>query len=144
VPTGDAQLGETPFEEWLSNQVAAPTSQSTTAAASDSTAPQDNEFRVSTVPDGSGLLVGDVSVFNVDGRLCATQEKCTHRQGPLSKGKLDGSTVTCPWHGSQFNVCTGELLRGPATDPLKTYRVVVDGDIGRVEAGDAVAAKSAS
>lgn len=79
----------------------------------------ENEFRVSEAPPGSVLLVGDAAVFNVEGTFCATQAKCTHRQGPLSKGKLDGSTVTCPLHGSQFNVCTGEVLRGPATDPLK-------------------------
>jgi nitrite reductase/ring-hydroxylating ferredoxin subunit len=94
---------------------------------------KDNEFRISAVPPGSALLVGDVAVFNVDGSFCATQDKCPHRQGPLSQGKLEGSTVTCPLHGSQFNVCTGALLRGPAKDPLKTYRVIVEGDIGRVE-----------
>jgi nitrite reductase/ring-hydroxylating ferredoxin subunit len=94
---------------------------------------KDNEFRVSDVPPGSALLVGDVAVFNVAGSICATQSKCTHRQGPLSNGKLDGSTVTCPWHGAQFNVCTGAVLRGPATDPLKTHRVIVEGEIGRVE-----------
>ena len=55
-----------------------------------------------------------------------------HKQGPLSEGKLDGSTVTCPNHGAQFNVCTGAVLRGPAQNPLTTYRVVVDGDIRRV------------
>lgn len=93
----------------------------------------DNEFRVSEVPPGSALLVRDVAVFNVAGSFCATQGKCTHRQGPLSEGKLDGSTVTCPWHGAQFNVCTGAVLRGPAKEPLKTYRVVVEGEIGRVE-----------
>ena len=80
----------------------------------------DNEFRISEVPPGSALLVGDVAVFNVAGSFCATQDKCTYKQGPLSKGKLDGSTVTCPWHGSQFNVGTGAVVRGPAIDPLKT------------------------
>jgi hypothetical protein len=50
----------------------------------------------------------------------------------LSEGKLEGSTVTCPNHAAQFNVCTGEVLRGPAKDPLKTYRVIVNDDIGRV------------
>jgi nitrite reductase/ring-hydroxylating ferredoxin subunit len=103
---------------------------------------KENEFRASELPAGSALLVGETAVFNVGGRLCATQDKCTHRQGPLSKGKLDGSTVTCPWHGSQFNVCTGEVLRGPAVDPVKTYRVIVDGDIGRVEADAAAVAKT--
>ena len=79
--------------------------------------------------------MGDATVFNVAGRFCATQSRCTHRQVPLSKGKLDGSTVTCAAHGAQFNVCTGAVLRGPATEPLKTYRVIVDGEIGWVEAG---------
>ena len=39
-------------------------------------------------------------------------------------------------HGSQFNVCIGAVLRGPAADALKTYRVVVDGEIGQVEDGE--------
>jgi nitrite reductase/ring-hydroxylating ferredoxin subunit len=52
--------------------------------------------------------------------------------------------VTCPNHGAQFNVRTGEVLRGAAKDPLKTYQVMVDGDIGRVEAGAAPVAKTTS
>lgn len=92
-----------------------------------------NEFRVSDVPPGSVVQVGDAAVFNVGGNFCATQAKCTHRGGLLSPGKFDGSTVTCPLHGSQFNVCSGAVLRGPAMDPLKTYRVVVNGDFGQVE-----------
>ena len=91
------------------------------------------EFRVSEVPPGSILLVGDVAVFHIDGGFCATQAKCPHRQGPLNEGPLDGSTVTCPWHGSQFDVCTGAVIRGPAKEALKTYAVTVDGDIGRVD-----------
>ena len=93
-----------------------------------------NELRISEVPPGSAALVGDVAVFNVGGSFCATQAKCPHRQGPLNEGKLQGSTVTCPWHGSQFNVCTGAVLRGPAKDALRTYPVIVDGEVGRVEA----------
>lgn len=93
-----------------------------------------NEFELSAVPPGSATQVGDAVLFNVGGNLCATQAKCPHRGGPLSQGKFDGSTVTCPLHGSQFNVCSGEVLRGPAIDPLVTYAVVVDGDVGRIEA----------
>jgi 3-phenylpropionate/trans-cinnamate dioxygenase ferredoxin component len=52
----------------------------------------------------------------------------------LTAGKLDGSMVTCPYHGAQFNVGTAAVLRGPAKDPLKTYRVTVDGELGSVEA----------
>ena len=103
------------------------------ASPTEAVALKDNEFRIDAVPSGSALLVGDVAVFNVTGSFCATQAKCTHKQGPLNEGKLDGSTVTCPWHGSQFNVCSGDVLRGPAVDPLKRCRVVVEGEIGRVE-----------
>ena len=104
----------------------------------------DNEFRISDVPAGSARLVGDAAVFNVDGTFCATQARCTHRQGPLSEGKLEGSTVTCPWHGAQFNVCTGAVLRGPAQVPLKTSRVAVEGEVGRVEDAQPQATKSAT
>jgi len=147
VPAGDdAQLGEMRFDDWLSRSASRipPTAKPAAAASSDPATLKENEFRVSEVPTGSALLVGDAAVFNVAGTFCATQNKCTHRQGPLSKGKLDGSTVTCPLHGSQFNVCTGEVLRGPAQDPLKTYRVIVDGDVGRVEADAAAAARTTS
>ena len=92
------------------------------------------------VPRGAYLLidkkahkfaVGDIVVFNVGGRFCATQNTCTHRQGPLSEGTLDGSTVTCAYHDAQFDVCTGAVLRGPAREPLETFRVIVDGEVGR-------------
>lgn len=94
---------------------------------------KDSQFRVDAVPPGFASLVGDAAVFNVAGSFCATQAKCTHQGGPLNEGKLQGSTVTCPWHGAQFNVCTGAVLRGPATEPVKTYRVAVEGEIGQVE-----------
>ena len=107
------------------------------AAPTAQAALKESEFRVSQVPPGSALQVGYVAVFNIAGRLCATEARCTHRGGPLSEGALDGSTVTCPYHGAQFNVCTGAVLRGPAREPIQTYRVFVEGDIGRVEGVDA-------
>ncbi len=50
--------------------------------------------------------------------------------------------LTCPLHGSQFNVRTGAVLRGPAKDPLKTYRVMVDSEVGRVDVPLALAVQS--
>ena len=76
--------------------------------------------------------MGNVAVFSVAGGFCATQAMCTHKAGPLSEGTVDDTTVTCPLHGSQFNIWTGAVLRGPAKEPLQTYPVIVDGEIGRV------------
>jgi uncharacterized protein YbjT (DUF2867 family)/nitrite reductase/ring-hydroxylating ferredoxin subunit len=136
LPGEEAELGEIRFDVWLGRAAPTPDQSRPAGSASartDSVPLEGNEFRISEVPPGSVLLVGDVAVFNVDGGFCATQAKCTHRQGPLSEGVVDGSTVTCPLHGAQFNVWTGAVLRGPAQEPLKTYRVTVDGDVGRVE-----------
>jgi len=77
-------------------------------------------------------VVGDmqVAIFNVDGQFYATQAECTHRGGPLCEGALWGNIVTCPWHGSEFNVTPGEVVQSPAEEPLKTYPVrVEDGKI---------------
>jgi nitrite reductase/ring-hydroxylating ferredoxin subunit len=101
-------------------------------AVQDAAVPKDGEFQLAGVPPGGALLVGTVAVFSVAGRLCATQAACTHKGGPLNEGKLDGSKVICPWHGSQFEVCTGAVVRGPATEPLATYRVDVQGDTGQL------------
>jgi len=90
-------------------------------------------FRVGDIPEGSAQLVGNVAVFNVSGHLCATQAKCPHQQGPLTEGHITGSTVTCPWHGSQFDICSGAVLRGPAVTPLQTYTVLIEGEMARVE-----------
>ena len=138
VAGDDAQLGEIRFEDWLGRLAgeipeASVQPGATTAPKIEQAPLKENEFRINEVPPGSALLVGDMAVFNVDGRFCATQATCTHRQGPLHEGSLDGSIVTCPWHGAQFNVCTGAVLRGPAKDPIKTYPVTVEGDVGRVE-----------
>jgi len=74
----------------------------------------------------------DVAVYNVDGDFFATGEKCTHVGGPLSEGPLEGNVVTCPWHGSCFDVTNGQVMCGPATQPLETYQVTRVGERVRV------------
>jgi len=148
VPGDEAELGEIRFEEWLV-RVAPPIADPNVQVAPGDTARKqraqlkENEFRINEVPPGSVLLLGDVAIFSVEGGFCATQASCPHRQGPLSEGTFDGSTVTCPLHGAQFNIWTGAVLRGPAKEPLKTYSVTVEGDIGRVEIPLAHAVESA-
>jgi len=96
-----------------------------------------NEFRIDELAPGNITLVEvdeeNVAVYNVDGKFYATSEACTHAEGPLSDGWLEGKIVTCPWHDSCFDVTTGEVRCGPAKDPLKTYRVIIEGEIGRGE-----------
>lgn len=69
-----------------------------------------------------------VAVFNVGGVLYAVDANCTHVGGPLEKGPVTGTTVTCPWHRSEFDLRTGTVVRGPASRPLTTYRVLAEDD----------------
>jgi nitrite reductase (NADH) small subunit len=89
--------------------------------------------RVDEVPPGSARLVraGEVelALYNVDGTFYATQSQCLHLKGPLGDGDLDGPVVTCPWHGWQYDVRTGENEFDRALQ-LATFEVVVeDGDV---------------
>jgi nitrite reductase (NADH) small subunit len=63
-------------------------------------------------PPGSSLEVvaGDriLAIFNVAGTLYAIDGVCPHQGGPLGSGELSGCIVSCPWHGWQFDVRTGQ------------------------------------
>lgn len=74
-----------------------------------------------------------VALFNVNGTIYAIQGTCTHRGGPLGEGELDGSVVTCPWHDAQFDVTTGQVVGPPAPQSVPTYKVVVEGELIKVE-----------
>jgi len=69
-----------------------------------------------------------ILLANVDGRLCAVDDTCTHEEASLSTGVLRGELVKCPLHGSRFNVCTGRALEEPAEEDLRTYPVLQEGD----------------
>jgi 3-phenylpropionate/trans-cinnamate dioxygenase ferredoxin component len=69
-----------------------------------------------------------VNIASVGGQLHVFDDTCTHRACSLAKGKLDGTTVTCPCHGSQFDVTTGEVLRGPAQRPVRSRLVQIEGE----------------
>ena len=64
-----------------------------------------------------------VVVGRTEGGYAAFQDRCTHKGGPLSDGVLICGTVQCPWHGSQFDVTTGEVKCGPATENIATYEI---------------------
>jgi len=69
-----------------------------------------------------------ILLANVEGRICAAADTCTHEEASLSTGSLKGALVKCPLHGSRFNVCTGEALEEPAEESLRTYPVRIEGD----------------
>lgn len=74
-----------------------------------------------------------VAIANVGGALYAIDDVCTHRQCSLADGDLEDTTVTCPCHGSQFDVQTGGVLTPPATVPVKSYPVRMEGDAIQIE-----------
>jgi nitrite reductase/ring-hydroxylating ferredoxin subunit len=89
------------------------------------------------VTDANNLAEGEMRVFEIDGtkvsvaasggRLFAFDDACTHRGCSLGEGELEDSIVTCPCHGSQFDVTSGAVIRGPAREPVRSRSVKADG-----------------
>lgn len=89
--------------------------------------------RLEDLPPGAASVVQagerELALFNVDGDFYATQANCLHLGGPLGEGRLEGCVVSCPWHGWQYDVRTGENEFDRAL-ALETFPVVVeDGDV---------------
>ena len=115
--------------------------------------------KLSEMPVGSMKHVEindkEILLTNVDGRIWAVDDRCGHMSAPLSKGTLKGNSVECPLHHARFDVTTGRtlkeghhsgvsgavvsitklggILEGVKTYDLKTYAVVIDGDMIKVQ-----------
>ncbi len=77
-----------------------------------------------------------IAVFNLGGEFYAIDDLCTHEEGPLSEGHIEGEEVECPWHAARFNIKTGKALCAPACEDQPVFNIrVVDGDL-EVEIGD--------
>jgi len=89
------------------------------------------------VPAGQARMVEvngrEIAIFNVGGSFHAIDNTCTHVGGPLCEGELEGSEVTCPWHGAVFDVTTGEVLGPPANEAVSRYNLRVAGSDIEVE-----------
>ena len=87
--------------------------------------------KTSDLAPGDKVLVEyddeDVGLFNIDGKYYAISDVCTHDDGPLVEGTLDGEHVICPRHGARFSVITGQQTM-PAFAPVPLYRVKIAGE----------------
>ena len=96
----------------------------------------------------SEIPVGQVKPVAVQGKrllICHTAEgfyavddTCTHDDGPLADGWLEGDAIECPRHGARFDVKTGKVLCLPAAVPINSYQVRVQGDAVQVNVGNVV------
>jgi len=75
-----------------------------------------------------------VALANVDGKYFAIENTCLHRGGPLGQGVLEGKTVTCPWHGWDYDVTSGKTVMNPAVG-VSCYKVEVRGEDIFVDCG---------
>jgi len=64
----------------------------------------------------------EIALFKVGGKVCAISHVCPHQGGPLAEGGLDGTIVTCPWHGWSFDVVSGVCTFNPSIQQ-ETFKV---------------------
>lgn len=85
---------------------------------------------VSEIPPGQGKIFeldgNSIAVWNLNGNFFAFQNMCPHRGGPVGEGDVEGTIITCPWHGWSFDIPTGVSTINPAAK-LTKYEVKVDG-----------------
>ena len=93
--------------------------------------------RKSRLPENDGTYVEvegkQIALFNLGGELYALDNACTHVGGSLSQGRVEEDEVECPWHGSRFDIRTGEVKMFPAREDVATYKVRVTGNDVEVE-----------
>jgi nitrite reductase/ring-hydroxylating ferredoxin subunit len=70
----------------------------------------------------------EIVVVNLEGKFYAIANRCTHMSCMLSDGTLKGGNITCPCHGSIFDVTTGTVIKGPARKPEPMYQTKTEGE----------------
>jgi len=71
-----------------------------------------------------------VVIFNIAGDVYAIEDRCTHDDGPLGEGEIEGFEIVCPRHGARFDVRDGRALSLPASEPTRYFPVrIVDNQI---------------
>jgi 3-phenylpropionate/trans-cinnamate dioxygenase ferredoxin subunit len=95
---------------------------------------------IDDLPAGERLLIDlddkPVVIFNLAGEYYAIDDVCTHDDGPLGEGEVEGCEIICPRHGARFDIRTGKVLTLPAVQGVQAYPIrVIDGmlEIGVTE-----------
>jgi len=87
---------------------------------------------VSDVPEGGTLAVAAdkelVCLYNLGGRIYATDDICTHEEASLADGFIEGDCIECPLHQARFHIPTGEVRAPPADTDLRVFPVNVEGN----------------
>lgn len=81
----------------------------------------------SELPNGERLFVEIegkmIVIFNIAGQYYAIADVCSHDDGPVGEGELEGFTITCPRHGAEFDIRTGKVIQMPAVVDIPAYPV---------------------
>ena len=82
------------------------------------------------VPEGDVIAVQvagkEIALYEVDGKVFATDNLCTHGHARLSDGFLEGNEIECPLHQGRFDVCSGKALCAPLAENIRTYAVRIE------------------
>ena len=88
--------------------------------------------KVQDLPPGERLFIevggAQIVIFNIAGQFYAIGDVCTHDNGPLGDGELEGNEIVCPRHGAHFDVRNGKAVRLPAVRATPSYPVRIVGD----------------
>lgn len=87
---------------------------------------------VNDIPEGKGIIAKaedgrEIALFKVQGQVFALENVCPHMGGPLGEGDIEGTCITCPWHGWQFDIKSGTCENMPGEEASKIEIFVKDG-----------------
>jgi nitrite reductase/ring-hydroxylating ferredoxin subunit len=91
--------------------------------------------RVADIPENGVRRVvvagyAPLAVFNLDGHFYAVDDRCSHGNGSLSAGFIEGGSIVCPLHFGSFDIRTGEPVDPPCSREISTYRLTIEaGDV---------------
>jgi 3-phenylpropionate/trans-cinnamate dioxygenase ferredoxin subunit len=69
-----------------------------------------------------------IAIFNVGGQYYAIEDVCSHDDGPVAEGDLEGYEIVCPRHGAHFDIRDGRVLSFPAITPIRSFPVKLEGN----------------